>query len=215
MMQKPTLDAVQVRHLLDDFLRFLANINLDDIWTDTLEADPNFPMRRRGKRGWRETETETSDSIDSWKQSLFTVSTSVCIEFSQQIAWRFNNVEQFRWMDIIHPSKFGSGRIVSQKTKRELLGEFQKLYPFAFNASSAITVENNLDVLHNNKEICLLLEKVVRERKQAVQKKRSRKQQNEDEFVQMMVQIKNRQMSKNNQEMMMMRSKSRRAMMTF
>jgi len=43
MMQKPTLDAVLVRSMLKDFQRFLATLGFEKIWTETLEADPNFP----------------------------------------------------------------------------------------------------------------------------------------------------------------------------
>ena len=46
MMQKPTLDAVQVRSMLDDFQRFLAALDFDQIWKETLKADPDFPIMR-------------------------------------------------------------------------------------------------------------------------------------------------------------------------
>ena len=37
MMQKPTLDAVLVRSMLNDFKRFLATLEFEQIWTETLE----------------------------------------------------------------------------------------------------------------------------------------------------------------------------------
>eukprot|EP00794_Sanderia_malayensis_P012585 gene12585-13873_t len=59
VMQKPTLDPIQVRSMLDNFLRFLAELDFEEVWADTLKADPNFPARR-ARGGWRGAEKTTS-----------------------------------------------------------------------------------------------------------------------------------------------------------
>ena len=33
------------------------------------------------------------------------VAVRICVEFSEQIVWMFENLEKFKWMDLIHPSK--------------------------------------------------------------------------------------------------------------
>ncbi len=80
VMQKPTLDAVQLRSMLDDFQRFLAALRFDDIWEITLEADPNFPVAR-ARTGWRGRETQNNGSEDSWKEELSVVASKVCVNF--------------------------------------------------------------------------------------------------------------------------------------
>ena len=104
MIQKPSMDAVKRRTMLDDFLHFLAVLDFDKIWADTLEADPNFPVTRC-KGGWRSNGQESNGSQEDWKQKLCGVAVRICVEFSEQIAWRFENLEKFKLMDLIHSSK--------------------------------------------------------------------------------------------------------------
>ena len=131
------------------------------------EADPNFPITRGG---WRGVERSSNGSSDDWKRSLTTVAMKISIEFSEQLAWRFDNLEKFRWMDLIHPSKFATSRKASSNETRELLGELKDLYPFA--VTDIISLEHNLDVLHNNQEISILLGKLINERDQVVEKRK-------------------------------------------
>ncbi len=171
-MQKPSLDPVQVKSMLDDFLRFLAELNFDQIWKDTLKADPNFPVTR-ARGGWRGTERASNGSPGDWKQSLTIVANKICIEFSEQLAWRFENLDKFKWMDLIHPSKFNSNKSRPSHEIRAAIGQFQKLYPFAI--SDATSLEHNLDVLYENKEISVLIRKITQERDQVVQKRKERR----------------------------------------
>ena len=144
MMQKPSLDAVQLRTMLDDFLRFLSVLDFHQIWADTLEADPNFPMTR-GRGGWRNNKQESNGSQEDWKQKLCGVAVRICVEFSEQIVWRFENLEKFKWMDLIHPSKIATGQKATSCENKALITECQSLYPFAI--SDVTSVEHNLDVL--------------------------------------------------------------------
>ena len=109
MMKKPTLDEVLVRSMLNDFQRFLATLEFEKIWTETLEADPNFPITR-ARAGWRGTESGNNGSQESWKQIVCIVLERICTEFSNQISWRFQNLEKFTWMDLVHPSKLTQSR---------------------------------------------------------------------------------------------------------
>ena len=171
VMQKPTLDAVQLRSMLDDFQRFLAALNFDNIWEITLEADPNFPIAR-ARTGWRGRETQNNGSEDAWKERLSVMASKVCVEFSGQITWRFENLKKFKWMDLIHPSKFAESVKKPSNQIKELIREFIDLYPFAVNDISS--VEHNLEVLYNNHEISLLLHKCAGERNRAIKQRRAR-----------------------------------------
>eukprot|EP00794_Sanderia_malayensis_P013225 gene13225-14582_t len=64
-----TLDAVQLRTMLGDFLHFLTVLDFDHIWANTLEAEPSFPVAR-GRGGWQNNGQESNGSQDDWKQKL-------------------------------------------------------------------------------------------------------------------------------------------------
>eukprot|EP00794_Sanderia_malayensis_P010108 gene10108-11143_t len=172
MMQKPSLDAVQLRTMLDDFLHFLTVLDFDQIWANTLEADPNFPVAR-GRGGWRNNGQENNGSQEDWKQKLCGVAVRICVEFSEQIAWRFENLEKFNWMDLIHPSKIATRRKATSRENRALITECQSLYPFAI--SDVTSVEHNLDVLYHNTAISILLQKLIKERDEALKRKMARR----------------------------------------
>ena len=103
-MQRPTLDAAQLRLMHDDFQRFLTTISSDDIKKITLEADPNFPVTR-AKAGWRGRETQINGSEEAWRERMSDVASRICMKFSGQISWRFENLKKFKWMDLIHPKQ--------------------------------------------------------------------------------------------------------------
>ena len=63
VMQNPTLDAVQLSLMLEDFQRFLLNLYADQIWEDALLLDPEMPAVRQ-QSGWRGVEGAI-DSPDS------------------------------------------------------------------------------------------------------------------------------------------------------
>ena len=171
MMQKTTIDAVQVRSMLNDFQRFLASIDFDVIWNETLETDPYFPVTR-ATTGWRRMEQEGNGSQQSWKHTLSIVAGKICSEFSNQVSWRFQNIDKFKWMDIIHPSKFTENRKLPSKDIKVMIREFMNLYPFALDDVSSI--ENNLDVLYKNKEISLLLSKHANERDKNMKRQKAK-----------------------------------------
>ena len=173
MMQKPSLDAVQLRTMLDDFLHFLTVLDFDQIWADTLEADPNFPVTR-GRGGWRNNGQESNGSVDisyqeAWKQKLCCVEVRICVEFSEQIVWRFENLEKFKWMDLIHPSKIATRQKATSRENKALITQCQSLYPFAIR--DVTSVEHNLDVLNNNTAISMLPQKLTKERDEALKEK--------------------------------------------
>ena len=69
VMQKPTLDAVQLSSMLSDFQDILENFNYEQIWVDTMKVDPEIPtVRNRG--GWRGIESANDGSPGSWKLCL-------------------------------------------------------------------------------------------------------------------------------------------------
>eukprot|EP00794_Sanderia_malayensis_P002228 gene2228-2538_t len=172
VMQKPTLDPVQLRSMLDDFQRVLENFNYKRVWQDTLLADPDFPAVR-ARAGWRAMEQGIDGTKDKWKISLETVARQVTKAFSDQMLWRFENLEKFRWMELIHPTKFEQRKKATSAQQRALLNDARNLYPFA--VPDIIATENNLDVLYNNKEIAMLLKKLVSERDAVVAKKREKR----------------------------------------
>ena len=76
----------------------------------------------------------------------------------------------FRWMELIHPSKFQDRKKATVTEQRVLINDVRKLYPFAVR--DLIETEHNLHVLYNNKEIARLLQKVVTKRDALIAKKR-------------------------------------------
>ena len=138
--------------MLDDFQRFLAAISFDDIWKITLEADPNFPVAR-AKAAWRDRETHINGSEETWRERMLNVASRICSKSSVQIAWPLENLKKFRWMELIHPSKFNENVKKPSSEIRELIREFMDLDPFAVN--DIPSVEHNLEVLYSNHEISL------------------------------------------------------------
>eukprot|EP00794_Sanderia_malayensis_P013445 gene13445-14827_t len=171
-MQKSTLDAVMVASMLGDLKAVLGNFNFNQIWGDTLLADPAFPViRERG--GWRNMEQQRDGTQESWKQSLINLGSQITNMFGDQLSWRFSNLAKFRWMDLIHPAKFDERKKASSQEQRSLIEKLLQLYPFA--VSDATATEYNLNVLYNNNEIALLLQKLVQERDAVVAQKNEKR----------------------------------------
>ena len=106
VMQRPSLDVVQLKSMLNDFLRTLERFDLNQIWSESMENDPVFPIIVV-REGWRAGMEEEGDgSKESWQASLFEIATDVIKEFSDQVSWRFQNLERFQWIELIHPAKF-------------------------------------------------------------------------------------------------------------
>lgn len=173
VMQRPTIDPIQLRSMLNDFQRTLNSFDYHQVWDDTKIGDPEFPaVRARG--GWRGLEQGIDGSQESWKTLLEGVAKTVTKTFSEQLAWRFANLEKFKWMELIHPMKFESQKKATAAQQRALIGEAKKLYPFVVPNLTA--TEHNLDILYNNKGIKILLEKIVLDRDSLVAKKKERRQ---------------------------------------
>ena len=69
MMQKPTLDAVQVTSMISDFDEQMRQLNYDEIWEDTILMDPEIPVVR-ARVGWRAVKEPKNGTRAAWKQSL-------------------------------------------------------------------------------------------------------------------------------------------------
>ncbi len=67
--------------------------------------DPEIPAVRR-RAGWRGVDEGIDGSENSWRNLLINVATRVSREFSDQLSWRFENLQKFKWMEIIHPMEF-------------------------------------------------------------------------------------------------------------
>ena len=88
VMQKPTLDAIQLSSMLHGFKRFLESLDFAQVWEETLQADPAFPIiRARG--GWRAMEQEKDGSHESWKRSLTILGRDISAKFQEQLSWPF------------------------------------------------------------------------------------------------------------------------------
>ncbi|XP_065068262.1 uncharacterized protein LOC135693660 [Rhopilema esculentum] len=61
LMQKPPLDPVQLRSMMNDFVNILSSFNFSQVWEDTLLADPNFSSVR-ARTGWRAMDQEINGS---------------------------------------------------------------------------------------------------------------------------------------------------------
>eukprot|EP00794_Sanderia_malayensis_P008392 gene8392-9293_t len=116
MMQKITLDPVTITSMLEDFQLVLLDFGFDKIWADTLLADPEIPVIR-ARRGWRNMEPENKGTHESWKDSLVCLGKEIAEKLSEELTWRFANLPKFKWMDLIHPTKFEERRKASTKTK--------------------------------------------------------------------------------------------------
>lgn len=174
-MQKPTLDPVQLKSMIEDFQRVLANVDLDRIWNDTLAVDPELP-EVRARRGWRCMEQGTNgaqSTHESWKNAMKLTAGRITTGFSDQLAWRFENLEKFKWVDLVNPRKFDERKTSSSENERSLIKEVSQLYPFV--VPDAVALENNLNVLYNSTEISLLLKSLIRERDLLVQQKKAKR----------------------------------------
>ena len=69
------------------------------------------------------------NSLESWRQSLQRVAANLTQEFSEQIQWRFENLTKFKWIDLVHPAKFGLRRMATVNDQRAI-SELKELYPF-------------------------------------------------------------------------------------
>ena len=172
MMQKPTLDAVQVTSMLEDFDRALKRFDYQQIWEDTLDKDPEIPVVRV-RDGWRGVEEPINGAPASWRETLTDLAKTCTATFSNQLAWRFHNLEKFKWMDLIHPAKFEERKKASLQEQRALLKELCSVYSFAF--PDEIALEHCLSVLYHNMEVAALLRKVVKERDAAIAKKKEKR----------------------------------------
>ena len=131
-----------------------------------------MPSIRR-REGWRGIENSIDGSPDSWRRSLEAIGKEVTRKLLEQLLWRFVNLKKFRWMELIHPTKFDVRRKASTDSTRELINELRATYPFAVSDQGSL--EHCLAVLYSNKEIALLLEKLVKERDALVGKKMNRR----------------------------------------
>ena len=172
VMQKPTLDAVKLSLMLEDFQSILQALDLNQIWEDTLGIDPDVPAIRN-RRGWRGIEGGIDGSAESWKQILFETARKVASKFSEQISWRFQNLKRFNWIKLIHPSEFEARKNASAQEQRELIKELRALYPTAI--PDPLALEHCLNVLYNNREISALLKRILRERNSEIIKKKERR----------------------------------------
>ena len=166
-MQKPTIDAVQLSSMLDDFKNSLQQLDYNQMLEDTMKIDPEMPSIRR-REGWRGIENSIDGSPNSWKRSLEAIGKEVTTKFLEQLLWRFENLKKFRWMELIHPTIFEERRKTSPDNMRELINELRATYPFAVSDQGSL--EHCLDVLYSNKEIALLLQKLFKERDALVMK---------------------------------------------
>ena len=103
-------------------------------------------------------------------QSLQRVAANLKQEFSEQIQWRFENLTKFKWIDLVHPAKFGQRGTATVNNQRALISELKELYQFV--VPDTVALEQNLAVLFPNKEISALIRQLVRERDALVAKKK-------------------------------------------
>ncbi len=52
-------------------------------------------------------------------------------EFSNQVSWRFQNLEKLGWIELVHPAKFEERRKATSQDQKALIRCVQDLYPFA------------------------------------------------------------------------------------
>ena len=173
MMQKTSIDAVQISSMLEDLKAMLTAFDFGKIWEDTLADDPVMPTVRV-RTGWRGIEDEIDGSHESWRRSVTAVAKELIRLVLENVEWRFANLKKFKWMKLVDPSKFSKQTRLPQKEQRALIEELNKIYQFL--VPDVIALENSLDVLYNNREIILLLERLVRERDSIIGKKRGRNQ---------------------------------------
>ena len=169
LTQKPTFDVVQLKSMLSDFLTVINKFDLSQIWRESLSFNPVFPIIAE-RVGWRGIDEQNDGSEEMWKTSLFATGMELVAEFSSQICWRFENIEMFKWVELVHPSKFTVRKISSSQEQREMIETVKELYPFI--VADTVAIENNLNVLYHCSEISLLLQQVVRERDELAAKRR-------------------------------------------
>ena len=163
-MQKTTLDPVQVKSMIEDLKRVMANVDLEKIWNDTLAMDPELPVvrARRGWRGMEQGANSSQSTHETWKVAMQLIAGRITMGFSDQLTWRFENLDKFKWVDLVNTRKFEERKTSSSGNTcndRALIQEFVQLYPFA--VPNTVALENNLNVIYNNTEISLLLKSLL------------------------------------------------------
>eukprot|EP00112_Aurelia_sp_Birch-Aquarium-sp1_P016924 Seg3879.4 transcript_id=Seg3879.4/GoldUCD/mRNA.D3Y31 product="hypothetical protein" protein_id=Seg3879.4/GoldUCD/D3Y31 len=146
-------------------------------------GESDFPVMP-GRSGRRGIENGNDGSQESCKVSLREPALTITAKFSDQLSWRFENLKESRWMDLIHPTKFSQRRKATANEQRALIAELRQLYPFAV-IDGTIT-ENSLTVLYSSSEVALLLQKIVREQDARLTAKKERQirlQQNVKEVI--------------------------------
>ena len=116
-MQKILFDVILLKSLLNDFIRVLDTFNLNQVQEELIGMNPVFPLvdAREGCRG---IEIQSNESMESWKESLFTTGRNLMEEFSSQVSWRFENLDYIeKWIELVHPSKFDEQRASVQEQK--------------------------------------------------------------------------------------------------
>ncbi len=94
-----------------------------------------------------------------------------------QLNRQFANLSRFQCINFVHWYiwyKFEERKAATVREQRLLKEELRELYPFAVEDVTA--TEYNLNVLYNNREISLLLAKLICERDSLAAKKKARQQ---------------------------------------
>eukprot|EP00795_Rhopilema_esculentum_P014844 gene14844-biopygen4545 len=92
MMQKPTMDAVQVTSMLEDFDRALKRFDYQQIWEDTLGKDPEIPVVRV-RDGWRGVEEPINGAPASWRETLTDLAKKYEIALEHCLSVLYDNME--------------------------------------------------------------------------------------------------------------------------
>ena len=111
VMQRPTLDPVVVKSMLNDFQTALNHFDFNQIWEDSILLDPIIPTVR-ARVVWRNMEPAINGT-ENWKISLAELGREIVTMFLAQIGWRFSNLDKFKWVNLVHPTKFSERKFAT------------------------------------------------------------------------------------------------------
>ena len=94
VMQRPTLDPVVVKSMLNDFQTALKNFDFNQFREESILLDPIIPTVR-ARVGWRKMEPAINGT-ENRKISLAELGKEIVTMFLAQPGWHFSNLEKFK-----------------------------------------------------------------------------------------------------------------------
>ena len=84
-----------------------------------MQLDPIIPTIR-ARVGWRH-RSHALNGLENWKISLVELGKEIVTMFLSRLAWYFSNLAKFKWVNLVHPTKFSERKFATSREPRALL----------------------------------------------------------------------------------------------